>query len=387
MIELLLVIPLTIILGRFFCGWMCAFGTLGDLIYKIPKGKLKKKLKINEKLDSILKKLKFLILAVIFILIITNSGIHISLYSPWDAFAMLPNVNDAISFYLFGFIILLIIVVSSFFIERFFCCYLCPLGAIFSLFSKTKLLYLSKPKEKCGKCRICTDNCSMHIPLYKKSVIKSGECNNCNKCIKVCPRNNVSLKFAGSKLKPVLISTILASFIIIVYAVVLKLPVYLDNKTVETINNIVMSSNIAQDNSNNSLSNSSDNSSNIDNNSVSSSVPNSNTISSQFASSSSVSSKVSSSQLYKYKNGTFYGIATGYRPGFKVSITILNDKLTSVVVLANNDTPSYANEPIKIIPQEIVTAQSTNVDVVSGATRTSNGIIQAVKNALNTALV
>ncbi|MGL5577034.1 MAG: 4Fe-4S binding protein [Sarcina sp.] len=60
--------------------------------------------------------------------------------------------------------------------ERFFCRYLCPLGAVFSIISRFKILKINKKKDKCGKCRLCTNKCVMGISLYEDDNVKSGEC-------------------------------------------------------------------------------------------------------------------------------------------------------------------------------------------------------------------
>jgi NosR/NirI family nitrous oxide reductase transcriptional regulator len=60
--------------------------------------------------------------------------------SPWDALAQLTNPTFAFQNYLIGLIILAFITLGDLFIERFFCRYLCPLGAIFSILSKARIL-------------------------------------------------------------------------------------------------------------------------------------------------------------------------------------------------------------------------------------------------------
>src|SRR5690349_11071503 len=59
--EVVTIIPITIIFGRFFCGWLCTFGVLNDFIYLVSSKVFKIKFRINEKLDSKLKYLKYII--------------------------------------------------------------------------------------------------------------------------------------------------------------------------------------------------------------------------------------------------------------------------------------------------------------------------------------
>ncbi len=87
-----------------------------------------------------------------------------------------------------------------------------------------------------------------------------------------------------------------------------------------------------------------------------------------------------------YKDGIYTGTGTGYRRGLDVVVTIKDNKITDVEIGSNNETPSFATRAFDVIPKEIIEAQSTDVDTVSGATRTSKGIIMAVEDALEQAL-
>ncbi|MDP3058565.1 MAG: FMN-binding protein, partial [bacterium] len=84
-----------------------------------------------------------------------------------------------------------------------------------------------------------------------------------------------------------------------------------------------------------------------------------------------------------YTDGTYYATAVGYSPGLKVKVVIENGNICAVEVVSHNEIGSkYYSTPIAKIPVAIVAAQSTKVDVISGATLTSVGIIKAVDLAL-----
>ena len=89
----------------------------------------------------------------------------------------------------------------------------------------------------------------------------------------------------------------------------------------------------------------------------------------------------------KYIDGTYQGVADGFRPGLTVEVEIKNDVILSVEVISHNEVRErFWGYPVANIPLWIVEAQSTDVDTVSGATYTSRGIIAAVDNALEKAL-
>lgn len=87
----------------------------------------------------------------------------------------------------------------------------------------------------------------------------------------------------------------------------------------------------------------------------------------------------------KYKDGTYSGSASGFAGTLQVNVQISNDIITSITVTSHNDTPGFTDMAIEEIPSKIIAIQSTSVDVVSGATYTSKGIINAVSDALSKA--
>ncbi len=133
------------------------------------------------------------------------------------------------------------------------------------------------------------------------------------------------------------------------------------------------------------------------NNNDTGTLPASSSLSSTDSDSSSVSSTTTNTIIKEvnedmtgniYRDGTFTGEAQGYRPGLKVSVTIKNNKIVSIKITEHNEENSrFYTKPINTIPQKIIAAQNLEVDVVSGATFTSTGIINAVRNALSQALV
>ena len=82
-------------------------------------------------------------------------------------------------------------------------------------------------------------------------------------------------------------------------------------------------------------------------------------------------------------DGVYEGSGAGLNGQIKVSVTVSGGKITEVKVLEHSETAGISDPAIEKIPAAIVEAQSADVDIVSGATFTSKGIIEAVKNALN----
>jgi uncharacterized protein with FMN-binding domain/polyferredoxin len=343
LVEFVAVMLLTIIAGRWFCGWMCAFGAYNDLIYFISKKIFKRKFKVDEKVDSILKYVKYIILIFIIIISWTIGSNILGSTSPWDVFGQITNLSTVISNLLIGLILLVLITIGAFFIERFFCRYLCPLGAVFAIVSRIGITKINKPKADCGKCRACTMNCSMGLQLYKIDGAKGGDCINCLKCTEVCPRNNANANILGQDLNATLTGSVAMAAMLGVYG--------FTNFGVDALTKTGIISN----------------DSSISSNATSSDL-----------------TSVSASQ--KYKDGIYTGSGQGFDGGeTEVSVTIANGKISKIEILSNEDDRQYFVKASGIITKEILSKQSTDVDIVSGATYSSKGIISAAKDALRQA--
>jgi len=343
LVEFVAVMLLTIVMGRWFCGWLCAFGAYNDLIYFIARKVFKVKFRVNEKVDSILKYTKYVVLIFIIIISWTMGSDILGTTSPWDAFGQITDLPTVFSSLIIGLILLVLITIGAFFVERFFCRYLCPLGAVFSIISRLGITKINKPKADCGKCRACTVNCSMGLKLYKVNGARGGDCINCLKCTEVCPRNNANANILGQDLNKELAGSVAMATMLGVYG--------LTNFGADalTTSGII---------SNNSA---------ISNNAT-------------------LDSSTSGSTSQKYKDGTYIGSGQGFKGGItKISVTIADGKIAKIETLSNGDDRQYFERALGTITKEILSKQSTSVDTVSGATFSSKGIISAVKNALSQA--
>lgn len=83
----------------------------------------------------------------------------------------------------------------------------------------------------------------------------------------------------------------------------------------------------------------------------------------------------------KFEDGEHTGEGTGMEP-MKVSVTVADGKITAVEVLEHAESEGYSEEALEKIPALIVEKNSTDIDGISGATMTSNGIKKAVNDAL-----
>lgn len=342
-IEVAAVLPVTALLGRFFCGWMCGFGSYSDFIYRLSQKLFHKKVCLNERTDQWMKTVKYILLAIITVFVWTFDLTVFNTSGPWEAFGMLatvgkmPNFPYVIMNLTAGFILLVAVTVAGAFVERFFCRYLCPMGAVFSLASRLRIAKIKKTAAQCGNCRACTNRCSMGIPLYRMDTVDSGECINCMKCIRACPRGNVDFSIAKKDVRPLIAGTAAVAAMTGIYFT----GSFTAAAAAARTDSAVVSSSGAQ---------------------------------------SAVKSTV-------YRDGTYQGSGTGFRGATTtVSVTIKSDRITDVTTESYGDDDRFYNAAFSGVVPNIISSQSADVDAVSGATYSSNGIMQAVADALGKAI-
>ncbi len=190
---------LGLILGRTICGFFCPTGLGQELLYKIKTPKLKK-----SKYTRVLSYFKYVLLAVFVIaipLIYSTIPAFCKYICPSGTMASLLQLSNGNSTF-FGdlgllftwkFALLVVFIVLSIFIYRFFCRFICPLGAILGFFNKISFLGVKLEEQKCIECGLCLQTCPMDIRK-----VGDHECISCGACVPVCPTNAISWK--GSKI-------------------------------------------------------------------------------------------------------------------------------------------------------------------------------------------
>jgi polyferredoxin len=203
------VIILGILLGRYFCGWICMFGGLQEFIGMLGNKIFKKRFTISQKADNILRYLKYLVLLVVLVLTWRVGELIIRPYDPFVAYAHLSTGLASVwSEFAVGLVILGMTLLASLFYDRVFCRYLCPMGAFLGILSKTGIYRIKREDNTCTKCSLCDKKCPVNIDISSKPVIKSAECINCLECVTVCPTKKETLYITifGKKVRPVIVA-------------------------------------------------------------------------------------------------------------------------------------------------------------------------------------
>jgi ferredoxin-type protein NapH len=249
-----MIVAASVILGRFFCGWLCPFGLYQDVLTRIRKSLRLRHLSFSEKTNQMLGQSRYVIIAAILILSVilgsyvifgaqlipgtrpggpegTEAGIvgyvnePFCLVCPMRPLCVL--VECAIGSMKYSYVsqitygplwiegfyvtsinlaILIAITILALAYRRFWC-RICPLGALTALFStftpfkQIALTRLQKDEQKCTKCGVCKRVCpTQATQMYEKKGgdVTESRCMLCARCVEICPYEGaLELSFAG----------------------------------------------------------------------------------------------------------------------------------------------------------------------------------------------
>lgn len=190
------------LMGRFVCGWLCPFGLIQDLLHKIPFVKMAGTFRG----EHILRKLKYVILVVFVILMPMFVVDILGQGAPYFCKLICPAgtleggiplvlLNDAMRtaigwLYAWKNILLAVILFLSVIIYRPFCKYLCPLGAVYSVFNPVSVFRYRVDRDACTNCGACAKVCKMQVNPVENP--NHPECIRCGNCRNVCPAGAIS---------------------------------------------------------------------------------------------------------------------------------------------------------------------------------------------------
>jgi polyferredoxin len=139
----MMVLPLLLALlwGKLHCGWLCPFGAVGEFLFRLTPGRLA----LSETWDGRLRRLRLLLLVGLPATAIVAADPGVLRFEPLSALFH-PRSLSVTAGVLLGWVL-----VGSVFVERFYCKFLCPVGALADLVSADRLLG-RKPGLVCGGC-------------------------------------------------------------------------------------------------------------------------------------------------------------------------------------------------------------------------------------------
>jgi ferredoxin len=201
----LIAIGLTLFVGRFFCGFVCPLGTINQATGWLARRGQVASVRVEANRHRRAQNLKYYLLAFLLILALMGS-VQTGIFDPLPLvhrsinLALAPLADNRLnllsdeprryaSAWLLG-VVFLGVVGLNLVLPRFFCRFVCPLGALFGLLSRFTPWRIGKTSEKCGDCCICEHYCEG--ACSPAGTIITSECVMCMNCLNRCPASRIT---------------------------------------------------------------------------------------------------------------------------------------------------------------------------------------------------
>lgn len=203
MVILVLILTLSVIIGPVVCSYICPLGSIEEWFGKIGKKIFGKKYNtfIPRALDKILRFARYGVL--IFVVYLTTHSLKLVFLEVDPYYALYNFWSDEAT--IGGIIVLVIVLLSSLFIERPWCKYACPFGAVVGLTNLFSLFKVRRNQKTCISCSRCDEVCPMNIVVSQKKTIRDHQCIRCGLCTsdQICPvENTVEIALTESTKEP-----------------------------------------------------------------------------------------------------------------------------------------------------------------------------------------
>ena len=185
--------------GRgFFCGWLCPLGTIQEMVHAAGRAvtdRVPATTTATSQLDArragtgrwrqtdrVLRWGRWLVLAWAIIGAAVTGTMVFREADPWIALLSVAEFELSLAF-----VVLIATLVLALFIERPFCRYACPLGAVQSLAGKLSPIAVQRDASACLDCDLCNKACPMAIPVNTRTRVTDTSCTGCLECVGACP--------------------------------------------------------------------------------------------------------------------------------------------------------------------------------------------------------
>ena len=179
-VLMILVFLTALLFGPVFCGWICPFGTFQEFISSIGRKLFKKRFNsiIPKRIDRVLRYTRYLVLIWVVVVSAYSVKLMFSDYDPYYALFNFWTGEVALS----GFIILGLVIAASLVIERPFCKYACPYGALLGITNIFRMFGIKRNVRTCISCKKCDSACPMNIHVSTSGTVRDHQCITCMAC-------------------------------------------------------------------------------------------------------------------------------------------------------------------------------------------------------------
>lgn len=182
-----IVLVLSILFGPVFCGWVCPLGTVQEWVGKLGRKIFRRRYNhfVPAKLDNVLRYLRYGVLSWVVYVTATTGTLIFEAYDPYFALFNFWSTEVAWS----ALAILGVTLLLSVFVERPWCKYVCPYGAVLGITNLFRVFSIKRSELTCKADGACSILCPMNIPVDTKKTVRDHQCISCLECTSeaVCP--------------------------------------------------------------------------------------------------------------------------------------------------------------------------------------------------------
>ena len=194
---LLAIVVTAFVFRRAFCGRICPLGYLQELFGGIGRRLFRKRPIVPAAIDRPARFLKYGVLVGVLALTWATAELIIRPYDPWAAYQHLSSPEVFVEFGV-GVAVLGLSLAGSLVYDRFFCKYLCPMGAFLGLLSRFSVFKVRRRTDTCIDCKACDKACPTNVTVSTAGAVTSPECIDCGECVAACPVKD-TLAFGTAK--------------------------------------------------------------------------------------------------------------------------------------------------------------------------------------------
>ncbi|MCW5978301.1 MAG: 4Fe-4S binding protein [Bryobacteraceae bacterium] len=204
MFLLLSFVFISLLFRKAFCSWLCPVGAFSELLWKVGRQTFRKNWRLPRWADIPLRSLKYILLGLFLYAVgsMSAAAIRAFLNGPYGVIADVKMLNFFRYLGATAAITIGVLVLLSFFVQNFWCRYLCPYGALLGLLSRWSPARVRRNPDPCIDCAKCTVACPSQLPVDELIAVRSPECTGCYECIAACPAAGALQMTAGRRRLP-----------------------------------------------------------------------------------------------------------------------------------------------------------------------------------------
>jgi polyferredoxin len=171
---------LALLFGPVLCGWVCPFGTFQEWFGRLGRTLFRRKYNhfVPSGVDRVLRYVRYLVLAWVVYATAISASLVFADYDPY--FVLFHFWTGELAL---GAVVLLgATMVGTLFVERPWCKYACPYGALLGIFNLFRVFHIVRREGTCQACSACNNACPMNIPVSELEVVRDHQCITCMEC-------------------------------------------------------------------------------------------------------------------------------------------------------------------------------------------------------------